>query len=796
MSVTQLFPEFIRDDLAKSGLEIVDMNVRPLTSTERHATGSPQQPEGYVIPYRSISGTALPFYRVRLKGWDPKYKQLTDEPNHLYFPKEFWDEAHDAQYILFLEGEKKAVCAAKHGFAAVACGGVDSWSNKTVSLPKDAKLTKGRDGRIIAKLQAGDEAGAHHEELAVGMKELIDLIVKRDIPLIICYDSDDMGRVPNEVQAAAARLGYSLRFHGVPARNIRQFILQPPSGFLGDKLGFDDLLQSKRVTTTQVDQAIKKVIAKPSAFPRHPNPREYINKKLRRAKMTREQLQGLATSVLCDLDANGSRLYSKDEDDLYYFSRTSKRLMQVSFKLNENYAKSDWGVYLYQNYNLSAADERVLLWLEALYAGEAPVQAVNPERVIAIRDDAMYYQIGAAQMIKVTAKEIRVLDNGNDDILFLSDSSVDLDKGKLVEGINKLLEVETTPNYWFEVTSKARIADNANKSQARLLSYLYSISPWFYRWRGTQLPVEMVVGEPGSGKSTLYQIRLSILNGEPRLRNPAKDITDWGVSVGSTGGLHVTDNINMLNTMLRQQISDEMCRIVTEPKPTIEKRKLYTDNKTVLIPIKTVFAVTAVKQPFNAPDIIQRSVITYMNKGDEAVEYQGDWAAEQIAKFGGREGWMAQQLVFLHRMLKRAKKEWKSDYKAKMRLINFEQLLRLSARLYGDDDAWLVEYLESSQATTIADNDHILGALHKFAQACIDKHGEYSETSAGRFLAKDISGWALTQNDYKEIFTLTNSRALGKYLKDNPNLLATVAGITENGTKSNATAYHAHEPKT
>jgi hypothetical protein len=252
----------------------------------------------------------------------------------------------------------------------------------------------------------------------------------------------------------------------------------------------------------------------------------------------------------------------------------------------------------------------------------------------------------------------------------------------------------------------------------------------------------------------------------------------------------------MLNTMLRQQISDEMCRIVTEPKPTIEKRKLYTDNKTVLIPIKTVFAVTAVKQPFNAPDIIQRSVITYMNKGDEAVEYQGDWAAEQIAKFGGREGWMAQQLVFLHRMLKRAKKEWKSDYKAKMRLINFEQLLRLSARLYGDDDAWLVEYLESSQATTIADNDHILGALHKFAQACIDKHGEYSETSAGRFLAKDISGWALTQNDYKEIFTLTNSRALGKYLKDNPNLLATVAGITENGTKSNATAYHAHEPKT
>lgn len=798
--VTSLMTAFVLEDLAKSGLKPADMNVRPITSTERHATGAPQQPDGYVIPYRAISGVALPFYRVKLKDWEPKYRQLSDEPNHIYFPKGFWDLANESDYILFVEGEKKAACAVANGFAAAGCGGVDSWMNKTVKLPKDAKLTKGRGGEIIARLPAGLESGegdtGSSGELAAGMKELIDLIVRRDIPLIIIYDSDANGKVATQVQAAAARLGYALRFHGVPARNIRQFILKPPRGFEGDKLGLDDLFVATKVTPVQFDKAIRGVMAQPSAFPRHPNPREYINKKLRRSRMAREQLQAVATSILCDLDANGTRLYSKDEDAMYYFSRASKKLMRVSFKLSEFYAQSDWGVHLYQTYNLSAADERILTWLEALFAGEPPIANVTPERVIAVRDDAIYYQISSAQMIRVTAAEIRVLDNGSDDILFLSDSVEDLDKGKLVAEITRLLKAPTLPNYWYDVTSITRLADDSEHKQARLLSYLYSISPWCYRWRGTQLPVEMVVGEPGSGKSTLFQLRLSILSGRPRLRNPAKDINDWGVSVGSVGGIHVTDNINMMNSQLRQMISDEMCRIVTEPNPTIEKRKLYTDSDIILIPVKTIFAITSVKQPFNAPDIIQRSVITYMDKGNEAVEYQGDWANEQLERFSGREGWIAQQVVFLRRLLQKVAKDWDNNYRAKTRLINVEQLLRFAATLYGDDDSWVVEYMEATQAEKIAESDMMFGGLQKFAEAAVRAHGEYSQRSEARFTAKDIADWAQKQDDYKDIFTLTNSRSLGRFMKTNSNMLATVAGISECGMKSNAVAYHAHKPKT
>ena len=809
--VVDLFPNYIHEDLACSGLAISDMNVRPLGPSEKQATGSPSQGDGYVIPYYDMYGKPIPFYRVKLIKGDPKYRQLADQGNHIYFPRGFWELAQEASYIVFTEGEKKATCMVKNGFAACAAGGVDSWSNRVIQLPKDAKLSKGTDGKLMAKLAAGSEIDSDTGEMAVGMTDLISLVIRRDIPLIIVYDSDTKGNVGFQVQSAAARLGYSLRFHGVAARNIRQFIIKPPPRYKPvideelaqqgkfPSLGLDDLLVDTEVTPEQLEKAFQKTCERASAFPVHPNPREYVNKKLRKGRMGREQLQSLATAIICDLDAQGTRLYSKDEDELYYFSRQSHQLIRTGFKLTENFSKSPFGVHLYQKYNLSIADDRILTWLGTLYAGEAPIAHVSPERVLTVQGDTLYYQISAGQMLRVNAKEIRVLDNGEDGVLFQSGVVEDLDKEKLVKKINEQLNRKgPMKNIWAETIAQTRIADDEEKRQTRLLSYLYSISPWFYRWRGTQLPIEMVCGEPGSGKSTLYVLRQNILTGDPRLRNPPKDITDWGVSVGSVGGLHVIDNVNLANNVLRQEMSDEMCRIITEPFPVIEKRKLYSDLETIKINVKTVFAVTSVKQPFQNPDIIQRSIITWMNKGSEAVEYHGDWAEDRLRDFGGREGWVAHQMVLVHKMFGLIKEKWDQGHRAKYRLKNVEQLLGLAAEVYGEPslgDGWITSFIEETQSDRIAENDTLLGALRQFSEAVISKYGPGNRENKALFSAKDIAEWMNDHDDFKQTYTLCNSRALGKHMKQNPNLLATVAGITEHGSRANATVYFAHAPK-
>lgn len=810
--VVDLFPSFIHDDLANSGLKIADLGVRPMGPSEKQATGAPATSEGYVIPYYDIYGKPVPFYRVKIRGGDPKYRQLADQGNYIYFPKGFWDLAQEAPYIVFTEGEKKAGLMVKCGFAACAAGGVDSWSNRVLQLPKDAKLSKGSGGKLLAKLPSGAETDTENGELARGMDALIALLIRRDIPLIIVYDSNTKGEVGFQVQSAAARLGYSLRFHGVAARNIRQFIIKPPPGYNPEideelaqqgkypSLGLDDLLVETEVSPEQLDKALRGVCEKASAFPVHPNPREYVNKKLRRGRMVREQLQSLATAIICDMDAQGTRLHSKDEDELYYFSKQTHQLIRASFKLSDDFSKTPFGVYLYQKYNLSIADDRILTWLGTLYAGEAPLAHVSPERVLTVQGDTLYYQISAGQMLRVNAQEVRVLDNGADGVLFQSGVVQDLNKTRLVKAINGFLNQKgPMKNIWADTIAQTRIADDSEGRQTKLLSYLYSISPWFYRWRGTQLPIEMVCGEPGSGKSTLYVLRQNILTGDPRLRNPPKDITDWGVSVGSVGGLHVIDNVNLANTGLRQEMSDEMCRLITEPFPMIEKRKLYSDTDTVKINVKTVFAVTSVKQPFQNPDIIQRSIITWMNKGTEAVEYHGDWAQDRLDQHGGREAWVAHQMVFIHRLFGLIRDKWDKAHRAKYRLKNVEQLLALAAEVYGEPslgDGWITSFIEETQSNRIAENDVILGALRAYAEARINKYGEGNRSVQATFSAKDIAEQMAEHADYRQVFTLTNSRALGRHMKQNPNLLATVAGITEAGTRANATVYYAHTPKT
>src|SRR5690606_4019698 len=145
-------PEIIAD-LARSGLEPSDMNIRPLSMAEMAVTrihaiqGRP--PAGYVIPYYDIWGKPVQFYRVRLLEWGSsedqiKYKQPMQSMNHLYFPKGIVEAAKQAGYVLITEGEKKAACAMKYGAPCVAVTGVDSWRNRSLILPADTKLEQGK----------------------------------------------------------------------------------------------------------------------------------------------------------------------------------------------------------------------------------------------------------------------------------------------------------------------------------------------------------------------------------------------------------------------------------------------------------------------------------------------------------------------------------------------------------------------------------------------------------------------------------------------------------------------------
>lgn len=789
----------IAADLDRSNLTREDLHARDLDNSARAATGVPHSVEGYIIPYYNIFGKILPFYRVKLFDFEPKYKQPKDSPNHIYFPTKLQSLRH-LPYIILTEGEKKAALACKLGFPCVALGGVDSWKNRIFSLPQDTEMNQ-----LKSKIKAKVPAGSEMEEdflspIAIGLQDLIDFLLQTNKTLIIAYDTDTPYGTKPQVQRAAATLAFEMRFRGIPFAKIKQLVL--PASDDGEKVGLDDFLMPLN-GRDHLRLLIEKLLHKRSAFPQHPSILDYVNRRLQKAKMSRREMQAVSIAILSDLDNNGIRLRSQAESEMYYFNMRTKKLMQVHFQRDPNdTANSPFGQHLYRQYGLSTGDSRIIEWLAAQFTGEDPVEDVTPHRVIARTqnlDDHVTLQLSDAQYAQVSADPnpeapelpgLSVYDNGEQNILFEAEQVKAIDLQKLTEYYAVQAQKEVPPCWWSDVLSQVRLRDRTK--QKMILSLLYYMSPWLHRWRGLQLPVEMILGEAGSGKSTLCELRLNILTGTARLRNAPQDVRDWHASVTNTGGLHVTDNLHMTDKSLRQKLSDEICRLVTEPQPFVEQRKLYSNVDLIRIPVKCVFAVTAIQQPFMNADILQRSIITDLDKANDLMQgsltYDSSWMSQQLQRYGGREAWLAHHLYVLHCFFKLIRKKWNPRYQAKHRLINFEQAMCLMAEVFNIDSHWIPGYLSSMTDRAVTEADWAFEGISAF---CDEVRAYHKSLGTKEILvtASAIADWASQNPEYDKCEMIINSRRIGRYLATHKALVASACGLLESGTIQNRIQY-------
>lgn len=780
----------IDEDLAFSGLVPGDLGIRELDNSIRAATKVGFGDAGYVIPYFTLQGKSAPFYRVKLFDHDPKYKQPKDTPSYVYFPKGFMDVAAKSPYVIITEGEKKAARAVKAGFPCVALGGVYSWRNRLLILPAEAEISAGDDKAVQAKLPSGVGAEENFmSPLAIGLQDLMDYCMIEGKTIIILFDQDAKSETAFKVQAAAAEFAYELRFRGLEYAKIRQIRLPVTAG--SEKAGLDDFLEERGEDALQ--KLITGCMGKAVAFPRHPNIRDFLNKRLQRGKMSRKELQQISTAVLCELDANGLRLRSEQEAQTYYFDRITHKLHKVNFNLGQNeLAELPFGHFLYRTYGIGSADSRLIQWVGTQFTGEDPISSVEPHRVLAktpLRQDAVLLQLGDGAFAEVSGiiepgsstPGLRILDNGEENILFESGHVEPLDIDRLKTEYAKRMAEPLNP-WWADVLTEVRLVDK--HKQRILTALLFYIAPWLQRWRGTQLPLEMTLGEAGSGKSTLQELRMDILSGKPQLRNAPQDMRDWTASVSNTGGLHILDNVQLMDKNLRQRLSDEYCRLITEPNPKVEMRKLYTDNTLIQVPTRCQFGITAIKQPFLNADILARSIIIELDKSLELVNgtlaYDASWKANQITRFGGREAWVSHHLYALHKFFLLAQKEWNFKYQAKHRLINLEQCLVLMGKCFGIDGSWIPDYLSGSIMKATVSADWALEGIITFGQ-------EYR--SGSTFTAQDISNWAMANEEYMDCEELTNSRRLGRYMQTHKTIIASEGNIIEAGKQNNRIKY-------
>lgn len=798
--------ELMNADLARSGLKFEDMYCRIMDAPERNMLGLSTNAQGYVIPYYNMYGKLIQYYRAKTLNMDNTYKQVKGTPNHVYFPPGFRKafEATKGKMVIFTEGEKKAAAAVKAGFPCCAFGGVDSWANKILLIPKDAELTAYAHNRslISAKLPSANFDDANMSVLATGMQELLDICLKRKTTFYIIYDSNGSSGVESQAQRAAARLGYELRFRGFNISQIRQIVLpdlDDDDEFEGDKVGLDDYLVSSEGGAEGLATLIKQNLQKSSAFPRHPNIREHINKKLQKPKLDRKETQNLSLSVITELDSRGKRMYSKAQSQAFYFDAMSRILMKVTVNDGELQAmqETQFGRLLYRDFGISpAADNRIMQWFGSQFAAEDPVADVDPKRILATPqpgEDIVRFQINDGEYIHVEADGWKILPNGTAGILFESDHVLPIVANDLRHEMAKRAR-EPLTCWWTDVLQGVRLKERGES--AKIAAMLYYLSPWINRWRGTQLPVELVVGEAGSGKSTLAEIRLNILTGDAKLRNIPSDLKDWNASIANSGGLHVTDNVHLVDKQLKQRMSDELCRLVTDPNPRVEMRKYYTEADIRTIHVGACFAFTAIQQPFMNADLLQRAFLMELDKStkelkDGTFSFDSHWKEKQITRFGGRTAWVSHHIHVLQMFFKKVKEKWNDSYKSKHRLVNLEQSLMLMAEVFGMENEWIPDFLMYQNNSTVGRADWVLEGLLCWVE---QERRIKKNWSTSLYSTQTISNWAQNQEDFDKNPTLTSSRSLGKWMRANKHNLAVIVGMEEFGEKNNRVVYQILPP--
>jgi hypothetical protein len=731
-------------DLERFGLTPSDIDARHLTHLDLEAYGISSGVVGYRIPYYDWEGTPHKHSRIRAlpragEDGDGTFIRTTKDSTRVYFPPSFAETksrtfsiskdnvfggAADTFLPLFVvDDERMAAHIIKvHQYRAVALQGVSGWNT-----------------------QFG---------LAEGFRELCEMATQEAHTIMLWLGDQSDKNVQREV----ANIGMEMKFLGVPFSRLRQYL-----------------------GTTLKEASLRDTLTSTAAFPRHPNIRRYITDKIEGAqKLDRKDQQQLGLAILSDMESRGFRIRSTTTGDYYYFNRDTKELMSAKLAVNgrELMENSDFMSSIYKAYGLSAQDKPILGWLSTQFMAEEPIAKTRSYRVMMCdprQDNTFAIQVGNANFIHFEpGRKAKVKENGDSGILFEKDAVRPLDLAKLQKEMESAREnpADLMPFWWKDVVNDVRLQRDSQFKT--FIALLYYISPWLKGWRKVQLPIEVITGEAGTGKSSIFLLRSGILTGVMKAGRLPIDLREWSAKVVSTNGLLLFDNVHLANKSTKQMLSDEICRLITEPEPTIEMRQLYKTAEIAEFPVQCTFGITSIENVFTNIDFVSRAIMfqlerPYNEGGDVLFD---SWIDRKLSDKGGREAWLAHHIVVLERFFAEVEKSWDNGYQSKIRLINFEQTIRIMGKVFGLDTEWLPKLLQDNARTSAVSVDWVLEGLARFAESRRQRGDAPKE-----FVAQDIEDWANASEDFDRNSVLTSSRKIGRYISNHRTVVRQTAGI-------------------
>lgn len=465
------------------------------------------------------------------------------------------------------------------------------------------------------------------------------------------------------------------------------------------------------------------------------------------------------SGVVLDEMRERGRFYRTPTDQYYWFSRDLTRLVEIGDKFFEQLVNDRFGL------NRTEAEYEYLIADLETEAGRRGKESEIYRFAHYDKDNhILYIDRNDFQMYKLDGKNIELLPNGTNGVLFITDLQNEPFKLKDIGGEEYLRPLIIDPTNF---VSGEHV--NLNPDEQKYLFQIWLYTLFFEELQPTK-PIQVFIGPQGSGKTTRQRIVGQWLFGQ-RFNVQSIGGEDDFIATITHNYFAVFDNVDTYQKWL----NDRLAQAATGQR--IEKRELYTTNRLVRYFPRCFLSLNSREPKFKRPDVVDRLLLFRVQRLEK---FQSESRLLGKIDKSRNEIW-SEMLIDLNQIVA-ALKDDDEPFLSQHRMADWAELGWRIAKTQnaGDYFVELLEKMDREQSEFVLEDNPVYQCL----EGLLLEKGKLIDMSSAE-LYKLFKEYA-EKDDID--FTFKSTRSLGKHLRSILTDLKEFFKITED-KKNNCWVY-------